>query len=350
MAYNSGYNPDALPAHAEPEQAAQILAQQQQQQQQQQPPPSQNPPLPHRPRPGSLSNSQGYNTTPQASYQNRPPPLTPQPPPSQQQQRYQQQQPPPRPSPSNLPQDYNYNYNNNQPHPAGPPQNYQAPAPPPQPQAFTATTTSPPPPQNYGFGPPPQAHHGRSPPLSRPPRTPAPPPPGGRSEADASLFPLFKAVDKQGTGQLTEKELRAALVNGDYTSFDLHTVKMMIRMFDVDKTGTINFDEFCGLWSFLAAWRALFDRFDADRSGSISPDEYAHALVAFGYRLSSAFVGILYRTYEKSGEGNMSFDLFVQSCISLKRMTDVFKRYDTDRDGYITLSFEEFLTEILRQR
>lgn len=40
----------------------------------------------------------------------------------------------------------------------------------------------------------------------------------------------------------------------------------------------------------------------------------------------------------------MSFDLFVQSCIVLKRMTDVFKKYDEDRDGYITLSFEEFLT------
>lgn len=40
----------------------------------------------------------------------------------------------------------------------------------------------------------------------------------------------------------------------------------------------------------------------------------------------------------------MSFDLFVQSCIVLKRMTDVFKKYDDDRDGYITLSFEEFLT------
>jgi hypothetical protein len=28
----------------------------------------------------------------------------------------------------------------------------------------------------------------------------------------------------------------------------------------------------------------------------------------------------------------------VQSCISLKRMTDVFKKYDDDRDGFITLS------------
>lgn len=59
---------------------------------------------------------------------------------------------------------------------------------------------------------------------------------------------------------------------------------------------------------------------------------------------------MLYATYDKAGKGKMSFDLFVQSCIVLKRMTDVFKRYDDDRDGYITLSFEEFLTEILRQR
>lgn len=124
---------------------------------------------------------------------------------------------------------------------------------------------------------------------------------------------------------------------------------MMIRMFDSDRSGTIGFEEFCGLWSFLASWRALFDRFDADRSGNISPDEFSNALVAFRYRLSPGFVDLLFRTYDKRGEGVMSFDLFVQACISLKRMTDVFKKYDEDRDGYITLSFEDFLVEILKQ-
>lgn len=39
-----------------------------------------------------------------------------------------------------------------------------------------------------------------------------------------------------------------ALVNGDWTQFDPQTVKMMIRMFDTDKSGTIGFDEF---WSVL---------------------------------------------------------------------------------------------------
>ena len=106
----------------------------------------------------------------------------------------------------------------------------------------------------------------------------------------------------------------------------------------------LHFVYYSGLWSFLASWRSLFDRFDEDHSGNISFTEFTNALVAFGYRLSSNFVQLLYTTYDKSGEGQMSFDLFVQSCIILKRMTDVFKRYDEDRDGYITLSFEEFLT------
>ncbi|KAF1810683.1 EF-hand [Eremomyces bilateralis CBS 781.70] len=115
-------------------------------------------------------------------------------------------------------------------------------------------------------------------------------------------------------------------------------------MFDIDRSNTINFDEFCGLWGFLHAWRTLFDRFDVDRSGNIQYTEFSDALVAFGYRLSPQFVTLIFRTYDRRNENAISFDLFVQACISLKRMTDVFKKYDEDRDGYITLSFEQFLT------
>jgi Ca2+-binding EF-hand superfamily protein len=186
--------------------------------------------------------------------------------------------------------------------------------------------------------------HGRPAPSSRPPPSPSP-----TEGADPTLLPLFRAVDKDGTGQLSERELSTALVNGDWTAFDVHTVRMMIRMFDSDRSGTIGFDEFCGLWSFLASWRTLFDRFDVDRSGNISLDEFSNALIAFRYRLSPGFVELLFTTYDKRNEGVMSFDLFVQACISLKRMTDVFKKYDEDRDGYITLSFEDFLIEILKQ-
>ncbi|AEO65724.1 3d8ed184-8fcd-4dc2-8600-09af3f3ad8e6 [Thermothielavioides terrestris] len=220
----------------------------------------------------------------------------------------------------------------------------------PRPQERLSPSHTQPPPDRFGMSPPPTAtarpvHHNLPAASSRPPPSPAP----RDSSIDPTLLPLFRAVDKDGTGQLSERELSAALVNGDWTAFDPQTVRMMIRMFDSDRSGTIGFEEFCGLWSFLASWRSLFDRFDTDRSGNISLDEFSNALVAFRYRLSDRFVETLFRTYDKRNEGVMSFDLFVQACISLKRMTDVFKRYDDDRDGYITLSFEDFLTEILRQ-
>ena len=127
----------------------------------------------------------------------------------------------------------------------------------------------------------------------------------------------------------------------------------MMQMFDTSGKGAINYDEFIALWRFLAAWRKLFEQFDEDRSGRVSQDEFSKALTAFGYRLSPKFVANLYNTFtrnRKSGGGGMSFDLFVQACVSLKRLTDTFKVYDDDRDGYITLSFEEFLFECLKLR
>ncbi|KAK4897365.1 hypothetical protein LTR27_004885 [Elasticomyces elasticus] len=362
MAYNRGYNPDALPAHAEPEQAAAML---QGGKPGSVPPPRQhssstasnyNKPVPPPPnmrpqdnygRPPPAQQSQGYNQAGPGAYGSAPPPQQ-----QQQQQGYGGND-------YNRAQSPRYDqYNQQQPNPA--PQRYGSQSYGQQQQQQRPPSRnnilSPPPPANYGQGPPPQGYHNR-PPIPSQERPPTVAPPRDATDRDA-LWPLFLQVDKNRSGQLTEAELQRALVNGDYTAFDPHTVKMMIRMFDTDRSGTINFDEFCGLWGFLAAWRGLFDRFDVDRSGNISLREFEDALVAFGYRLSPQFVGLLFSTYARShsrGRGDegiggggrekvLSFDLFVQACISLKRMTDVFKRYDSDRDGYITLSFEEFLT------
>lgn len=68
----------------------------------------------------------------------------------------------------------------------------------------------------------------------------------------------------------------------------------------VGRSGTIGLDEFVGLWGYLNQWRALFTRFDADSSGAIDRKEFANALGQFGYRLSDAFVGILFTSYDKN--------------------------------------------------
>lgn len=199
---------------------------------------------------------------------------------------------------------------------------------------------------NYGFD-----RRGSNEQQAYPPRTTAPADPDS-----VDLFRLFRAANASGTGSLTTAELGSALVNADFTPFDPRTITSLMRMFTSSPPNqaqgpTITFEEFENLWQFLAAWRTLFERFDEDGSGRISLAEFSKSMTAFGYRLSQPFVGVLYNTFNDrspvQGQG-MSFDLFVQACISLKRMTDVFKKYDDDRDGYVTLSFEEFLTEILR--
>ncbi|TFB05671.1 Programmed cell death protein 6 [Trichoderma ghanense] len=314
MAYNRPYDPDALPRFAEPD-----------------------------PKPGSAPPQQRYDQRPpQPQYQHPPPPQQQYQHPPPQQPQYQQH--PQHSSPR--PDQHQYDH---------PPRRDTAGHPQGQPRYDQQRHDTRSPihhPGAYGLGSPPPVASAQRPAAQHHPAATSRPPPSPSNDtagADPTLLPLFRAVDKDGTGHLSEKELSAALVNGDWTAFDIQTVRMMIRMFDADRSGTIGFQEFCGLWSFLASWRTLFDRFDVDRSGNISLPEFTDALIAFRYRLSPQFVELLFRTYDKRGEGVMSFDLFVQACISLKRMTDVFKRYDDDRDGYITLSFEDFLSEILKQ-
>jgi Ca2+-binding EF-hand superfamily protein len=301
MAYKMPSNPDALPHFAEPEREGQPPRQQQ-------PAPPPKPPMQgirhastysERPMQGQMQSSQSHYGS--NNYQSPSMHMTP---------NYNQGGLGPRTSPRPGPS----------PSPHLPPQHL--------------------PPQHL----PPQQHN-----LQPGPSPRLPPSPSRDPDLQNALVPLFRAVDKNNCGQLSERELGSALVNGDFRPFDPHTVRMMIRMFDSDRSGTIGFDEFCGLWSFLSQWRNLFDRFDRDNSGNISLQEFREALYAFRYRLSDRFTDILFRQYDKHNEGHLSFDLFVQASITLKRMTDTFKKYDDDRDGFITLAFEDFLEEILKQ-
>ena len=47
----------------------------------------------------------------------------------------------------------------------------------------------------------------------------------------------------------------------------------MIGMFDIDRTGTINFQEFGALWKYVHDWQTTFKSYDRDNSGSIDKNE-----------------------------------------------------------------------------
>ncbi|KAI8970600.1 hypothetical protein BDB01DRAFT_814828 [Pilobolus umbonatus] len=171
-------------------------------------------------------------------------------------------------------------------------------------------------------------------------------PPG----ADPQLWAWFTAVDSDHSGQLSVNELQHALVNGDWSPFNIETVRTMVNMFDKDNSGTIDFAEFAGLWRYIEEWKRCFQTFDADRSGNIDRHEMRNALKTFGYNLSEPFINTLVQKFDKYGHGTITFDNFVQACVTVKTLTDSFRQFDTDNDGWIQINYEQFLDLVIRQR
>ncbi|EGG04495.1 uncharacterized protein MELLADRAFT_117078 [Melampsora larici-populina 98AG31] len=205
-----------------------------------------------------------------------------------------------------------------------------------------------PPGGGYGNSAPPPSHQTRPGSVHRP-RPPS-------QNIDPQLRTWFSAVDRDRSNSISAIELQQALVNGDWTPFDLDTVKMLMNIFDTDRSGTVGFEEFAGLWKYIKDWQGVFRHFDADRSGTIAGHELRNALDQFGFRLPPHLLQLLERKYVMSPakgtgslpsrnnpEGGITFDRFVRCCVVVKALTESFQRADTDKDGWIQLSYEQFL-------
>ncbi|KAF8558412.1 EF-hand [Imleria badia] len=167
--------------------------------------------------------------------------------------------------------------------------------------------------------------------------------------ADPQLWQYFAAVDTNRSGALSIGELQNALVNGNWSKFDLDTVKMLMNMFDSDRNGTIGFNEFTRLWQYIAEWQRVFRHFDRDQSGTIERRELSDALRNFGYNLSPTLLSLLEHKYASAATSaygpppGITFDRFVRACVTIKTLTEAFQRFDTRNDGWARFSYEEFM-------
>jgi hypothetical protein len=149
---------------------------------------------------------------------------------------------------------------------------------------------------------------------------------------------------------------------------------------DVDRSGTIGFNEFAGLWKYIKDWQNVFKHFDRDRSGSIDGGELREALAQFGYNLSPGLLELLQKKYgmyhplpskveyqstqwkppflgvdAKANQSavrggpppGISFDRFVRACVVVKQLSESFGKLDTDRDGWIQINYDQFMHTVL---
>lgn len=208
------------------------------------------------------------------------------------------------------------------PYPGGQPQ--QAPYPGGQPQ-------QPPYPGGGGGGYPPQGQ-GMAPPQQGPP-------PG----VSAEIWGWFRAVDADGSGQISATELQPALTNGNWKPFQLSTCHALVAMFDRDHSGTIGVQEFSTLWDYINQWKRTFESFDRDRSGSIGHGEMSQALQSFGYRLGPNTVTNIMLRYDKRRTGAINFEDFIVACAKLQALTQAFQTKDVPRQGSATIRYEDYL-------
>ena len=73
-------------------------------------------------------------------------------------------------------------------------------------------------------------------------------------------FYSIQAVDDDKSGRITAKELRQALLNSNWSHFNSETCRLLIGMFDSNRDGTIEINEFAALWKYVQEWRQCFDR------------------------------------------------------------------------------------------
>ncbi|XP_063778874.1 programmed cell death protein 6 isoform X2 [Pseudophryne corroboree] len=160
------------------------------------------------------------------------------------------------------------------------------------------------------------------------------------------LINVFRRVDTDNSGVISDAELQQALSNGTWTPFNPVTVRAIISMFDRECKGGVNFTEFTGVWKYITDWQNIFRAYDRDNSGLIDKNELKQALSSFGYRLTDQFYEILIRKFDRQRKGQIAFDDFIQCCTVLQKLTDVFRRFDTDQDGWIHVSYEQYLSMV----
>jgi len=43
----------------------------------------------------------------------------------------------------------------------------------------------------------------------------------------------------------------------------------------------------------------------------------------------------------------ITFDRFVRACVVIKQLSETFQRLDTDRDGWVQISYDQFMQTVL---
>ncbi|THU77115.1 EF-hand [Dendrothele bispora CBS 962.96] len=169
----------------------------------------------------------------------------------------------------------------------------------------------------------------------------------GPPDADPHLLSWFAVVDTVNSGCINAREF--ALMNGDWTPFDIHMVKRLISIFGTNRSGMTGFNEVNPLDNYIKGWQNVFRHFDYGRFGSINSGYF---------QLSPQLLDLAQRKYDPPVKGTttggryqappaVSFDRFAHACAAIKQLSEAFRKLDSDWDRWTQIDYDQFMHTML---
>mmetsp|Transcript_124043 Transcript_124043/g.175000 ORF Transcript_124043/g.175000 Transcript_124043/m.175000 type:complete len:183 (-) Transcript_124043:44-592(-) len=155
------------------------------------------------------------------------------------------------------------------------------------------------------------------------------------------------------TAKLSNKEVTALTSQTNWTADDLKALHVDFIKTDADKSGELDFDEFCTLFKTRIpmdeeGYRNLFNQMDADGGGTVSFQELATSLSVIGKGSTDDKLSFTFDLYDADGSGDLDkeecrnlLNQMKRVAASLDRNADDFieamlVKLDADGDGTIT--------------
>ncbi|ODV60490.1 EF-hand [Ascoidea rubescens DSM 1968] len=171
---------------------------------------------------------------------------------------------------------------------------------------------------------------------------------------------LFRRIDTDNSGEISQRELSEAIKNPDGTKFDNSTIRLMVKLFDRNKNNTLDFREFFFLYRYFNFWVDSFKSMDTDKSLTIDYEEFLNTLQIFQYNLSPNLSKFIFNKFSRANiQENYGLDYMISSktpnamklgnyiecLIWLTKFTAFFQKFDTNNSGVATVNFEDFIIE-----
>ncbi|KAL3104490.1 hypothetical protein niasHT_027200 [Heterodera trifolii] len=135
-------------------------------------------------------------------------------------------------------------------------------------------------------------------------------------EMPSQLTPemIFDKICNDGSSKMDKNTLQSLLSNGTDRSFNQDTCRLLIDLFDSNRDGMIDRNEFRPLWKYVDEWKISFKNIAREGELTIGVDRLETAL----------------REYDR-----LHFDDFIYLCLVLQQLTTPFRDRDFDQEGRI---------------